>query len=525
MYGECGRIDEATAVFDNLPHPNLYSWTMLMKAYIKNDCDKEALDCLNRMRLCGVEPDHVTFVCTLEACASLGTLKKGQEIHAAIVDCGYEKKVIVGNALINMYGKCGSLNDAKEVFAQMTNRNEASWNAMISVCAQNGRGREALELFDFMRCEGIKPSSITYLCALDACASMAALEKGHEIHSAVVQGGYEGHVIVGTALVNMYGKCRSLDDARSVFRQITKRDTISWNAMITACSQNGHCEEALDLFNQMQHEGAWPNQVTLICVLDACASLSFLKKGQEIHATIINRRYTKNLLVCNALINMYGKCGSVEKARWVFGQMPQKDAISWNSIIAACTQNGKSTEALNLLDCMQRDGFKPSQITFLCALEACASVAALVKGQEVHAAILDSGYEVDVLLGNALVNMYGKCGSLEDARSVFDQMLHRDVISWSSMIEACAQNGHGMEALKLFHQMQSEGINPNRVTFLSILSACSHMGYVDHGRHCFESMSQNHGLSQKAEHYVCLIDSLSRAGHLDAAEDLIDAAI
>ncbi|KAJ7526566.1 hypothetical protein O6H91_16G012500 [Diphasiastrum complanatum] len=471
-----------------------------------------------------------TLASLLKRCGQAKALYHGRLVHAHIRRYRYDWNTFLGNWVVKMYGDCGSIEDARSVFDNLPKINLYSWNILMNAYAQNGCGREALECFQRMQCDGIRPDQVSFVAALDACSSIAALEKGQEVHAAIVRRGYDRQLIVGNALVNMYGKCASLGDARNVFNQMVNRDVISWTAMITALSQNGHCDEALDFFDQMQGAGFKPNPITFVCALDACASLADLKKGQEIHAAIVEAGYEGRadmgngfLNMHNALVNMYGKCGSLEDARRVFSRMPSRTVASWTAMITACSQNGHSKEALCLFNRMQSDGIKPDQITFVTVLDACTSLAALEKGQEIHAAIVECGYEEQVVVGTALINLYGKCGSLEDARNVFGRMPVRDVVSWNAMIAACAHNGHGMEALDLFDYMQSDGFKPNHVTFLSVLAACSHTGRVDAARRYFNSMREDHSLIPKVEHNVCLIDILGRAGLLDDAENLINS--
>ncbi|KAJ7521907.1 hypothetical protein O6H91_19G073900 [Diphasiastrum complanatum] len=521
MYSKCGWLHDARSVFCKMPQQDVISWTAMIAAYARNGHGKDALEYFHQMKSHGFKPTSITFVCALDACAGLASVADGREIHASIVDSGCQGEIVVGNALVNMYGKCGSLQDAKIVFHGMPKRNVISWNVIIAACAQNGDGKEALDLYHQMTCEGFKPDHFTFICTLDACASLLALEKGRDIHFSIVNNGCEGQVVVGTALINMYGKCGSLNDARNLFGRLSQRDIVCWNAMIAACTQNGQGKEALELFHRMPTEGIRPNQITIVCALDACASLAFLEKGQEIHGAIVKSGYDGEVVVGNALINMYGKCQSLQDARSVFSKMPRRDIVSWNAMIASCAQNGRGAEALDLFKRMQIDSLKPDPITFVCALDACASLAALETGQEIHSTIASRGFEGHVVVGNALINMYGKCGSLQHARSVFQRLHQRDAVSWNTMIAVYGHNGHGEEALDLFKQMMSEDVSPNQITFLSVLTACSHTGRVDDGRHYFTSMSQKHSIAPKVEHCVCMIDILGRAGYLDEGESLI----
>ncbi|KAJ7533971.1 hypothetical protein O6H91_13G073700 [Diphasiastrum complanatum] len=472
---------------------------------------------------------YATLASLLKRCSEAKALSDGRLVHAHIKSLNYDRKTFLGNWLVKMYSDCGSMNDAKAVFDSLPVHNLRSWNILIKAYAKNGYGREALSCFHQMQLQGLKPNQITLVSALDACAGLAELELGQEIHASIVEGGYEAEVIVGTALVNMYGKCGRAEEALAVFDKMPQRDVVAWNAIISACALNGNATKALYLFNRMQLCGIKPNQSTFVSALDACAVQGLLDKGKHIHGSIVEGGYEGQVVVATALISMYGKCGSLEEARKVFAKMPHRNVITWNAMIAACAQNGQGKEALDWFDRMQLQRLKPNQITFVCVLDACASLAALEIGQEIHAAITEAGYEGhvsyydgQVVVGTALVNMYGKCGSVDEARSVFSRMRYRNVISWNAMILACAQNGQGEEALDLFNEMQHQGIKPDHITFLGVLAACSHTGQVDKARQFFQSMSKDHGIAQKVDHYVCLIDILGRAGHLGEAEQFIN---
>uniref|UniRef100_UPI0040747504 Synthetic PPR-DYW protein n=1 Tax=synthetic construct TaxID=32630 RepID=UPI0040747504 len=396
-----------------------------------------------------------------------------------------------------------------------------SWNSKIRGYARNGQPEEALSLYSQMRRSGIKPDNYTFPFVLKACASLSSLKEGKQIHGHVIKSGFESDVYVQSALIDMYAKCGELEDARKVFDEMPERNVVSWNAMISGYAQNGQSEEALELFREMQQEGIKPSEFTFCSVLSACASLGSLEMGKQIHGYVIKSGFESIVFVGNALIDMYAKCGSIEDARKVFDEMPERTVVSWTAMISGYAQNGQSEEALELFREMQREGVKPDEVTLPSVLSACANLGALEQGKQIHAYVIKSGFESDVFVGSALIDMYAKCGSIEDARKVFDKMPERDVVSWNAMIAAYAQHGHGKEALQLFQQMQQEGVKPSEVTFTSILSACSHAGLVDEGHHYFESMSPDYGITPRVEHYGCMVDLLGRAGRLDEAEDLI----
>lgn len=328
--------------------------------------------------------------------------------------------------------------------------------------------------------------------------------------------------MVGTALVNMYGKCGHVGDARRVFCRMPNRDVITWNAMIAAEAQNNHGKEALNVYYQMQSAGVKPDKITFVSALDACTSMAASQEGQKVHTAILEMGCEHDVVLGTALVNMYGKLRSTYEATSLFRKMPHRDIGSWNAMISVYAQNGHAEEALNLFHEMQTEKVNPDRITFVCVLDACASQAAFQKGLLIHAAIVDMGFEHDAMVGTALVNMFGKCGSACDAQSVFWRNIRGDVALWTAIIAAVSQNGHCEEALDLFQQMQYAGVKPDAITYVCVLAACSYTGRVDDGQHFFVSMRKDHGIMHTEDHCVCVVDLLSRSGLLDEAEYFIN---
>lgn len=518
MYGKCSSTHDANRTFLGMTVRNVVTWSALIAAYVHDGQDKDALQIFHVMLLDNIQPNNITCVSILDACSSLGDLGEGRKIHAVIVDCGYEKNVPVGNALVNMLGKCRSLPDARNVFSRMGQRNVVTWSALMGACAQNDCCKEVLHLFHQMQSDDIKPDKVTFLCVLDACTSLTTLKTGQVIHAAIVENGYEHEVMLGNALINFYGKCGSLPHARSVFTNLSARNVVSWSTMIAICDQNGHGKEALDLYYQMQVSGINPNVITLVCVVEAC---TITAEGQILHYVMVCNGHDQNATVGTALVNMYDKFGNFHDAKKVFDRVTQQDVISWTSVIAACAHAEHGKEALDLFYQMQRDGFKPNNVTFVCVLDACSTLAALEEGKEVHTAIIDSGFDDDGVVVNALINMYGKCGNVYDAIRQFSVMHQRDLVSWNAVLSGCAQNGCAQEALHLFNQMRLTQVKPDGVTFVCILTACSHAGCIEDGVQHFISLSTCYGSLLTEEHFACMIDLCGRAGQLVEAEQLI----
>jgi pentatricopeptide repeat protein len=455
-----------------------------------------------------------------------------------------------------MYAKCGNVEDARDVFDRMSQRDIVTWNAMIVGYVRNIRYEEAVEVFSMMKSGGVRPDSITISGVLPACAHLVALKWGKEIHCYLIRSGIESNLFVRNALLDMYAKCQSIEDARQVFEKMAVRDVVSWNAMISGCAQNGYYDEAWKLFGQMQLVGVKPNLTTwnlmiarfsqnrqheeslkflhqiqlagmnpdvstLTSILSACAHRGALQRGKGIHAYIYRRGFETDVIVYSALLDMYAKCGHIHSASWVFDTMSQKDLVSWNSMIAGYAQNGHGNEAIQLLVQMQQANMKPDLSTIVSVLPACAHLAAMQKGKEIHNYTIRNGFDLNIFIENALIDMYAKCGSLENARRVFDSMPDKDVVSWNTMIAGYGMYGNGEISLTFFHDMQQASIKPNHITFIAVLSACSHAGLVGEGLQYFESMSQDHTITPTIEHYACMVDLLGRAGHLDKAYEFV----
>ncbi|KAJ7536563.1 hypothetical protein O6H91_12G073900 [Diphasiastrum complanatum] len=521
MYAKCGHIEDAHQVFNNMDEHNTVSWTAIIAGYAQHGLGKKALDLYKQMKQEGVLPDIVTFVVLLKACASIAALDQGKQVHSDIIKSGFESDVIIGNTLVDMYAKCGCIEDAHQMFKDMRERDVVSWNVMIAGCAQHGLGKEALDLYKQMKQEGVQPDIVTYAILLKACATIAALEQGKQLHLDIMRSGFESDVIVGNTLVDMYAKCGCIKDARQVFNSMHERDVVSWSAMIAGYAEHGLGKEALDLYEQMKQNGVQPNNVTYVLLLKACASIVALKQGKQLHLDIIKSGFGSDVIVGSTLVDMYAKCGCIEHAREVFNNMHDRNVVSWNAKISGFAQHGLGKEALDLNKQMKQEGVQPDIVTYVVLLKACASIAALEQGKQLHMDIIKSDFDSDVIVGNTLIDMYAKCGCIEDACQVFNNMQKRDVVSWNAMIAGYAQQGLGKEAFTLLKQMQREGIKPDEVTYLSVLSACSHSGLVDKGRHLFDSMYKDHGVIPTMDHYACMVDLLGRAGCLADAEDFV----
>ena len=522
MYAKCGSIEDAAVVFDSMKERDIITWNVMIGAYAGSGRGVEAYDLYLKMKEDGFQPNAVTYMNLLNDCASTGALEWVKDVHRHILEGGYESDVRVGNALVHMYANSGSIEDARMVFDRMKERDVIAWTVMIGAFAGSGRGVEAYDLYLKMKEEGFQPDAVTYVSLLNDCSSTGALEWLKDVHRHILEGGYESDVRVGSALIHMYAKCGSIEDAAVVFDRMKGRDIITWNVMIGAYAGSGRGVEAYELYLKLKEEGFQPDAVTYVSILNDCSSTGALEWLKDVHRHILEGGYESDVRVGSALIHMYAKCGSIKDAAVVFDRMKGRDLITWNVMIGAYAGIGQGVEAYDLYFNMKEEGFQPSALTYMSLLNDCSSTGALEWVKDVHRHILEEGCESDVRVGSALVHMYAKSGSIEDAQLVFERMEKCDVMTWNIMIGGLGQHGRGQDALKLFRKMKADGLLPDAYSFMALLSACSHAGLVDEGRQIFCAM-KDYGVEPTVVHYSCMVDLLGRAGLMEETKRFISS--
>lgn len=368
---------------------------------------------------------------------------------------------------------------------------------------------------------GSRLDGYTFTPVLSVCASITNVERGRQVHNLVAKSNssFNSETVVGTALIDMYAKCGHLGDAVRAFEEVKSKDIVTWNTMISGFVQHGFTDKAVGVFQEMKKDGVEISGFTMCSMLKACASSCALRQGKQVHSAMIIRG-CNSLVVSTALVDFYSDCCLISSAIKVFYDVNcKKDGAICNSLVTGCVRNHKYIEAFSMLGRM-----KPNPIAFTSVLVACSELSNLAIGKQIHCVMIRWGFEFDTLLCNALLDMYAKCGKITNARLIFEQIDMKNVVSWTSMIDAYGSHGHGVEALKLFEEMEKEpnGVSPNSVTFLVALSACGHSGLVEEGRHCFASMMEKHRIKPGPEHYACFIDLLGRAGKMAEAWVLFD---
>lgn len=392
---------------------------------------------------------------------------------------------------------------------------------MIRGLVSNDCFDDAIEFYGLMRSEGFLPNNFTFPFVLKACARLLDLQLGVKIHTLVVKGGFDCDVFVKTSLVCLYAKCGYLEDAHKVFDDIPDKNVVSWTAIISGYIGVGKFREAIDMFRRLLEMNLAPDSFTIVRVLSACTQLGDLNSGEWIHKCIMEMGMVRNVFVGTSLVDMYAKCGNMEKARSVFDGMPEKDIVSWGAMIQGYALNGLPKEAIDLFLQMQRENVKPDCYTVVGVLSACARLGALELGEWVSGLVDRNEFLYNPVLGTALIDLYAKCGSMSRAWEVFKGMKEKDRVVWNAIISGLAMNGYVKISFGLFGQVEKFGIKPDGNTFIGLLCGCTHAGLVDEGRRYFNSMYRFFSLTPSIEHYGCMVDLLGRAGLLDEAHQLI----
>ena len=456
----------------------------------------------------------------IQQCIGIKSITDITKIQSHALKRGFHHSL--GNKLIDAYLKCGSVVYARKVFDEVPHRHIVAWNSMIASYIRNGRSKEAIEIYQRMIPDGILPDAFTFSSVFKAFSDLRLVHEGQRAHGqSVVLGVGVSNVFVGSALVDMYAKFGKMRDARLVSDQVVGKDVVLFTALIVGYSHHGEDGESLQVFRNMTKKGIEANEYTLSSVLVCCGNLEDLTSGRLIHGLIVKAGLESAVASQTSLLTMYYRCGLVDDSLKVFKQFINPNQVTWTSVIVGLVQNGREEIALLKFRQMLRSSITPNSFTLSSVLRACSSLAMLEQGKQIHAIVMKFGLDIDKYAGAALIDFYGKCGSTEIARSVFNGLLEVDVVSVNSMIYSYAQNGFGHEALQLFSGMKDTGLEPNNVTWLGVLSACNNAGLLEEGCHIFSSARNSGNIELTKDHYACMVDLLGRAGRLKEAEMLI----
>ncbi|KAF5207634.1 Pentatricopeptide repeat [Thalictrum thalictroides] len=558
----------AYQLFEQVPHKDTTLWTSIISAFNRAGNSYKALHLFSQM-FHQMQPNHFVYATVARACGSSVThLQLGKTVHSLVIKTGFLSNVVLETSLLDMYGKCGLVEFSRKLFDEMPGRNIVSWNAMIAAYVSNGWEVDGIELFYQMKCKEFEsPDEFAFDTVLSGCAGVQDLKLGMQLHAGVLIAGFEKEC--ASAICNMYLRCAEVSAAERILWERGENALLEI-IMIKGYVYNGRHLDAIRFIASTKDSIRMvTNDLSVVVsVLTACADLSLLRIGRQVHGVIITllglhshfQSVDSVTVILSALIDMYCKCSSIGEAQRVFDnqnppqdishwnamitgyinngllndaiqcfiQMPERNVVSWTAMISGYVDNSLPHEGLQLLAEMycNKVGIvvQGNCVTFAVALEAAGLLTALEPGKQIHAKLIQTTVKADthnVIVGTALVDMYSKSGNLIYAKTVFSRMMEKNVVSWTSMITGYATHGLGFQALDLFQQMTAIGVVPNEVTFISVLTSCSHCGLVEEGMKYFKLMTDEYGIVPRSDHYACLVDLLGRAGKLTESFKLL----
>ncbi|KAH7434243.1 hypothetical protein KP509_06G006900 [Ceratopteris richardii] len=485
LFASCDSLSCAVEAFNKVKEPTIYTWNAIISAHVQLGHAKKAVAFYNRLQRVGMTPDVVTFLYVVKACAGVGALEQGREVHDQFLRQGLESHAF-SNSLVYMYAKCGSPQDAKCVFDRLGHRNVVSWGSLVAGSVENGDAHTAFELFEQMKESGTQPNRPIILSMLKACICAGSISQGRVAHNEVIKAGLDLEATVANALMDFYIKLSCLDDALKVFANLILKDVVSWDTIIAGLTDSGYISSALNHYEEMQSKGFEPNKYTYSCILKSFANERLIFKGMLVHDQVVRCGLESNVVVSNTLADMYGKCACIKEACKVFLNMTIRDAVSWSTIIARCVEHNYSVLALHYFEEMHQDPLyskkAPNKSVYLCGLKACALAGDLVLGRMLHDVTIRVGFEADLTIGTTLVNIYGNHGSIEEAAFLLNSMQDPNEVTWGLMVVACVQHDLFSNAVVFLSKMLERGMVPEKACFIGILNGCSKSEAISYGR-------------------------------------------
>ncbi|XP_031487450.1 pentatricopeptide repeat-containing protein At1g15510, chloroplastic-like [Nymphaea colorata] len=461
------------------------------------------------------------FHSLLPSCATLKQPRcEAKQIHAQIIVTGLYPRHQVLQAIFGSYVKSGDLSSARSLFDEMPVKNTYVWNLMIQAYSDNGDSLSVVLLYRNMLVDGACADQFTLPCVLMSCVSLdGGVSLGKQIHGHVFKLGLHSDVYVGNSLMNMYGDFKMFGDARNVFGCLPLRNVACWTTLGRLHVAEGRPRLAIEVFHQMELEGWEFDPVAAITMLGACRQLGSAYNGRKVHEHIRRTGLESDLRVGNSLVTMYIDCDSLDDARAAFDQIKFKNVVSWTTMLGGYIKNGSFNEGLKLFMEMQLEGIRPDALSISSVLPACGRITACTNGQEIHCYAIKNGFDAQLALKNAVIDMYVKSGRIDYASKVFSTMATKDVVSWTVMIAGYSLHGQGELGIELFQEMKNTNVQPDQITYTAVLCACCVARRVEEGLHYFKCIA-----TPKVEHWACVVYLLSCAGKFGEAQAFIQDA-
>ncbi|PON95948.1 Tetratricopeptide-like helical domain containing protein [Trema orientale] len=445
---------------------------------------------------------------------SCKTAKHLYQIQTQIITHGFEYNDFINPKIITACAEIKRTDYARKVFDQNPEPNFALWNAMLRGYAKNERYREVLLLFGRMKSLDVMPNCFTFPVVIKSCGKVNALVEGEEVHCVVIKFGFRENPFVGTTLIEMYAGGGAIGAAYKVFGEMFERNVVAWTSMINGYILCNDMVSARRLFDLAPERDI---------VLWNTIISGYIELGDTVTAReLFDKMPKRDVMSWNTMLNGYAKNGDIEACEMLFEEIPKRNVFSWNVFVGGYARSGRFFDVLESFKWMLVEAeVPPNDATLVTVLSSCARLGALDLGKWVHVYAVSIGYKGNVFIGNALIDMYAKCGIIESSIEVFKSMGTKDLITWNSIICGLAIHGRWDDALKMFCQMKNAREKPDGITFVGILSACSHLGLVEEGLAYFKSMVDDYQIVPEIEHYGCVVDLLARAGLLDRAVNFV----
>lgn len=388
-----------------------------------------------------MRPDSTTFTLALSACARLGDLAAGEAVKNRAFEAGYRNDIFVCSSLLNLYAKWGAMGDAIKMFDRMPRRDRVTWSTMVAGFVNAGEPAEAIGMYMRMRKNGVEGDEVVMIGVIQACTATGDVRMGASVHGYLLRHGMRMDAVTSTSLVDMYAKNGLFDAARRVFDLMVYRNAVSWSALISGFAQNGHADEALGLFREMQVSGLQPDPGAVVSALLACSDIGFLKLGRSIHSFIL-RRLEFNCILGTAVIDMYSKCGSLVCAQMLFNRVGSRDLILWNAMIACCGAHGRGRDALSLFQEMNENKVRPDHATFASLLSALSHSGLVEEGKFWFDRMVNEfGIEPAEKHLVCIVDLFARSGHVEEANDLLTSMHTGPTIAiWVALLSGCLNN-------------------------------------------------------------------------------------
>ncbi|KAK7278901.1 hypothetical protein RJT34_23940 [Clitoria ternatea] len=523
LYSKFNKMGDAHKIFDEMLVRSTVTWTTLIKGYLKSGDTESVFHVARDMCLLGDKFNEHTCSVLLQACTSPEDRVFGEQVHAFVIKNELQENVVVATSLVSMYSKSGFLSCAEKVFSGISVKDAQCINYMILEYGKAGLGEKAIWIFVDMLQSALKPNDYTFTNLISACDSSIGLSVGKQLHGLAVKYGFMSETSLGNAVITMYGQHGMIEEAERVFTELGERSLISWSALLALYVKNSYAGRALEFFSNMLQNGVPLDSGCFSTVLDACSEYNNLKFGLQIHGLTTKLGHVFDVNSGTALVDLYAKCGNMQSARAAFDRLTSKTIASFNAILVGYL-NSKARDVedpMVFFSKLRFNDVRPDWVTFSRLLSLSANQACLVAGKSLHAYTIKVGLEDDTAVGNAVITMYAKCGSVQDAYKIFSIMTP-DCVTWNAIISAYALHGKGENALLLFEDMKKQGFPPDEITMLAVLQACSYSGLWETGLCLFNEMEPKYGIKPVIEHFSCIIDLLGRAGNLSKVVDIIN---